>query len=133
MISVWQKLGCPSVVNGATLAAADLIAAVYQHSMNGGNLHDQLEMWNLKDVFFKDGLITVRDPGSSPERLEAERKCYDALRLMPEKERASAVALYEGYFLVPAYLHAAILNETINATCADEQNCMTCRIPPVKL
>jgi hypothetical protein len=104
-------------------AAAAAIAEVYEHSCVGGNLHIVLDDWNLEDgnLEFCDGCITgagqmplepdaheahqrynreKRDNPDPPEQLAAERRCHDLLKVLTEEERASALALNDGFWTV---------------------------------
>lgn len=105
----YAEFGFPKVVNGDTLHAAGLMAKVYEFSCVGGNLHCELDDWNIDDVFFKDEFKPY-DVGVSAEQLAAERECFDALKAMSLDDRASALALYDK-FLLPDGSLAAWINE----------------------
>lgn len=108
-------LGCyaearfPKIVTPATLALGPLADRVYEFSGTGGNLHIYLDDWNLDDTFFEDAEMKVYYDGDA-EQLAAERTCYAALRAMSEDERASAMALWNG-FLRPDGTLAPDINE----------------------
>lgn len=92
----WMGAGSPKIVNDRTTAAVALIQRVYDFSPTGGNLHCELDDWNLDDCFFET--FKPYDPNVPPEQLEAERECFEAFKAMSEDERYSALALEAGYF-----------------------------------
>ena len=113
----WVEEGQPVVDTPTVRAAAKAIAEVYEHSCVGGNLHIVLDDWNLEDdsLAFCDGCIKrngLMDPEhykrfpndrreeDSPEQLAAERRCHDLFAAMTVPERASALALYDGFWKV---------------------------------
>lgn len=119
----WEEAGKPTIDTPAVRAAAAAIAEVYEHSCVGGNLHVVLDDWNLEDgnLEFCDGCIQgagqmplepdahemhhqynerkAADP-DPPDQLAAERRCHDLLKPLTEDERASALALHEGFWKV---------------------------------
>lgn len=97
----YERYGRPRIVTEATILAADLIAKVYTFSCVGGNLHCELDDWNIDDGFF-DGEFDPWDETVSVEQLEAERSCFNALKPMTLDERASALAIFDGYIAVQA-------------------------------
>lgn len=104
----WEKRGSPRLVTDKVKAAAELIDGVYEHHGCGGGLHIIVDDWNLCDgsVAFCEDYIEKpeyrrnRNDEVSDERIEAERACLRALKAMTEDERASALALYDGYVQV---------------------------------
>ncbi len=113
----WTEEGSPQIDTPAVRAAAASVAAVYEHSCVGGNLHIVLDDWNLEDdnLKFCDAQIArgghPEDPNHSkwytqqkldnpdtPEQLAAERKCHDLFAALSIKERASALALNDGFW-----------------------------------
>jgi hypothetical protein len=104
----WKERGSPSLTNDKIKAAAELIAGVYEHHGCGGGLHIIVDDWNLEDSslqFCEDYIEkpeyrASRNDEVTDERLEAERACLRALKAMTEEERASALALYDGYVQV---------------------------------
>lgn len=89
--------GSPSIRNEKTEAAALLIAKVYSFSETGGNLHIHLDDWNIEDEYFEEFEIWRND--CSQEQVDADRACFDALKAMTLDERASAIAIHEGFFV----------------------------------
>lgn len=104
----------------AVREAALVIAEVYNHHGAGGNLHIVVDDWNLEDgnlefcskcidgagmmpdiaedsPHYKSNLERQANP-DPPEQLAAERQCCDLLMALTVDERASALALYEGFW-----------------------------------
>jgi hypothetical protein len=120
----WEDEGKPVIDTPAVRAATASVALVYEHSCVGGNLHIVLDDWNLDDgnLAFCEGCIdgagqmpgidTTSDVGHQrynekkrahpdpPAKLAAERRCLDLFKALSEKERASALALYDGFWSV---------------------------------
>lgn len=92
----YAEYGSPTIRNEKTDAAAALIARVYEQNCVGGNLHVQLDDWNIEDEFFDE--FTVHHE-SSDAALAVERQCFDLMKSMTLEERASALALYDGYLV----------------------------------
>lgn len=93
----WIDAGQPNIANERVFQCVDLIRDVYTFSSSGGNLHCQLDDYNLGDEFFDtDAHVIYLDV--SPEQFEAEKKCYSAMKNMSEQERYAAVALYDSYW-----------------------------------
>ena len=96
-IGCYEEYGAPKIVSDKTLAAADLVRVVYEHSVVGGNLHVQLDDWNIEDEFWEEFHPNGFD-GETEEQLSAERRCFDAFKAMSLEERASALAICDQYF-----------------------------------
>lgn len=81
-------------------AAALAIAEVYEFSDVGGNLHVQLDDWNIDDQFWDspDQHLERNIHEAEPDQLETERRCWWLMAALPEAERASALALQEGFW-----------------------------------
>lgn len=97
----WSQNGSPKIVNYKVLEVVGLIKKIYEYSSTGGNLHIVLDDWNIDlksiDWCLKNALkLNIHEAGL--EELELERKCATLLRSMPLKERASALALNDGFF-----------------------------------
>lgn len=98
------EMASPSIVNERTQDAAKLIARVYEFSCVGGNAHIVLDDWNLEDHHvdwcLSDALTqNVHEAGA--DQLSAERACLVAMRALSMDERASALAIYEGFLHAP--------------------------------
>lgn len=91
----WQRYGSPMIDSPKVRKAAKLIEEVYECHSAGGNLHVQLDDWNLENEYFEEYKIYCEE---NPELEKAERNCFNMLRLLSLQERASALALYEGFW-----------------------------------
>jgi hypothetical protein len=107
----YAKFGFPKIVTPETVRAARLAAQVYEFSGVGGNLHCELDDWNLEDKYFGEPEMDVWRTDSTADQLAVERECYAALRALPLLERVSAVALFRPYVAnaprlkMPAFWH----------------------------
>lgn len=93
----WIEEGSPIANRPEVLAVVPMIAAVYNFDAVGGNLHCQLDDDNLEDAFFEK--FIVYHP-SSPEKLQTEHACFDAMAALTEPERRTALGLFDGYLQV---------------------------------
>ena len=93
----WEEYGSPKIISPATVMACGLVNRVYHYDGVGGNLHVQLDDWNIEDEHWEEFTIYHPD-GSSQNQFDAERKCFDTFKALTLEERASALALYDGYF-----------------------------------
>jgi hypothetical protein len=117
----WEEAGKPVIDTPAVRAAAAAVEEVYQHNCMGGNLHIVLDDWNIEDgnlefcnqcingagvmplegstfpahLRYNDQKRANPDP---PEQLAAERKCHDLFAALTIDERASALALNDGFW-----------------------------------
>lgn len=119
----WEEVGKPTIDTTAVRAAAEAVAAVYEYSCVGGNLHIVLDDWNLDDGNLEfcrqciEGAGVMPLDGSTfpahlryndkkrlnadpPEQLAAEQRCYELFRALTEEERASALALSDGFWTI---------------------------------
>jgi hypothetical protein len=94
----WKEYGSPRIDTQEIREAAILIKAVYDYHPTAGNLHCQLDDWNIDDDFFRDYECYIEN--TSEEQREAEIKCFYALKILSEEERASALGLHDGYWEV---------------------------------
>lgn len=95
----WEEYGRSKILNENVLCATELIKNVYEFDCVGGNLHVQLDDWNIEDCFFEK--FEPFDEDVTPEQLESELRCFNAMKLLSLKERASALAIYDGYWSPP--------------------------------
>jgi hypothetical protein len=123
----WEEYGKPTIDTPIVRAAAEAVAKVYETSCTGGNLHIVLDDWNIKDGNLEfcskciDGAGVMPLDGSTfegdlrynaeklanpdpPEQLAAERRCCDLFQQITEEERASALALNDGFWTVEGSL-----------------------------
>ena len=106
----WIEHGRPAIVSEATKRAASAIKAVFDENPVGGNLHNIIDDWNVEDDHIKGGLeelaafdrAGVGRPHSfdQPGLREVERACLAALAPLSVDERASALAIHDGYLRV---------------------------------
>lgn len=103
----YEEYGEPVIVTEATKRAAVLIKQLYdEFAPCGGNLHIVTDDWNIED----DNLAFCRrlvsnggrlDDGTvvddDPKQLKLEAEILDLLEPMSEDDRASALAIWEGY------------------------------------
>lgn len=92
-----ERFGKVAIDNEAVRRAAEAIAEVYSYAFVGGNLHCEIDDWNIEDPLF-DGEFKPWDPNASSEQLAAETDCWNQLKALSEAERASALALHDGYW-----------------------------------
>lgn len=92
----WIEQGKPMLTTGIVLIGAELVHKVYEHNDVGGNLHCQLDDWNIEDEFWEE--YTVYSDDASEEQLQVEKLCFEMFKNMTLQERASALALAQGYF-----------------------------------
>lgn len=92
----WNEYGRPNIDNEMVRAAVPLIRSVYDFSAVGGNLHCELDDWNIDNNFF-EGEFDPYDKAAPEDQLAAERKCFDAFKAMTLDERASALARFDGF------------------------------------
>ena len=82
----------------AVREAIALIAEVYLHSDVGGGLHVVVDDWNLEDHHIASLLVAVEGTHIFDSQGAAEVACAKALLAMSLEERATALALFEGFF-----------------------------------
>ena len=96
----YETAGLPSIVNDKTKAAAMLIARIYDFSDVGGNAHIVVDDWNLEDgniCWCLDTALAENISEADAEQLAAERACLEAMLSLTADERASAMALHDGF------------------------------------
>lgn len=96
----WDEYGRPAIVNAATRAAAEKVARIYDYSDVGGNAHVVADDWNLSDQTIDWCLseaLAENIHKASEEQLAVEGDALTALRALSLDERASAMAIFEGY------------------------------------
>jgi hypothetical protein len=91
----WQEYGKPSVISPAVVLACGLVRRVYDFNCVGGNLHAQLDDWNIEDEHWES--YSVYHDDCSPGQIEVERQCFDAFKALTLEERAAALALDAGF------------------------------------
>lgn len=96
----YEEAGEPAIINEATQAAAALVAKVYEFSMVGGNAHIVVDDWNLEDSHIRwclDTALTENAHEAGKEQIAAEKACLEALLALNPAERASVMALHDGF------------------------------------
>ncbi len=94
----WQEYGSPQIINPQVVMACGLARKVEDLTCNGGNLHIQLEDWNIEDEHWDK--YEIYDEHTTGQQRTAEEACFEAFKNLTLEERASALALREGYFEV---------------------------------
>ena len=97
----WEEMGRPSIIDADTIAAAKLIAAVYQFSEVGGQCHIVVDDWNIETEHVQWCLDHLDSTDVMVEQADAERKCLVALLALSDEGRASALAIHDGFLDVP--------------------------------
>lgn len=82
----WNNRGAPKIVNAKTLEAARLIGDVYCVTHAGGYL------------CCRDNMDTPPDYMLGRKPTPEEISCADVLLKLTMEERASALAIYDGFF-----------------------------------
>ncbi len=96
----YEEHGSPEIVNKGTEKAAKLIAMVYEGAGAGGNAHIVVDDFNIKDRSIDwclEVAIVENKFDTEPEQLAVERECLEAMKALTISERASALAIYEGW------------------------------------
>ena len=99
--SCWIDHGKLEIDTPEVRAAAQAIHEVYLYSCAGGNLHIVVDDWNVEDgnlAFCQEKISEGGYEGCTAEQLIAEQQCLDILKRLTEEERASALALQDGYW-----------------------------------
>lgn len=94
-LGCYAEAGFPKIINANTKRIVELAERVYEFCSSGGNLHCELDDYNLDDDFIDE--FKPYDPNVNPVQLALERECYAALKAATEDERYAAVALRDGY------------------------------------
>lgn len=97
----WEEAGKPAIITSKTNAAAKLVAEVYEFDSVGGHCHIVLDDFNIED---KDVDSCLKKILNEPDReryttdqVDIQKRCMAAFLLLTEAERASALALFEGW------------------------------------
>ena len=96
----YKEYGKPEIVNDKTIKAAELVQQIYEYNSAGSNCHIVLDDFNIEDGSIdwclSEGL-GVNIHKSSKEQLDVERECLMSFKDMTVEERASALAIAEGW------------------------------------
>lgn len=96
----YEKYGKPEIINDATKNAVILIEKVYDMSCSGGNAHVVIDDWNIDDqsiLWCLNKAISENICESRDELIIAEKEALEALLALSIDERASALAIVDGY------------------------------------
>lgn len=99
----YEELGKPKVKTEKVLAVVSLIEYIYSYSDTGGNAHVILDDWNLEDEYIMrciDVALVENIYESSKTQLEIEKQCLEKFLSLSMDERASALAIFEGYLKI---------------------------------
>ena len=92
----WKdKYGKPEIVNELTVSAAKEIEKVYSYNCGGGDAHIVIDDWNLSDENIEWCIENAKD--EDIEARESALYCLRILREMTIDERASALAIHDGF------------------------------------
>lgn len=96
----WKKYGLPEIDNERVRLAARLADQVCDIHSAGGCLHILLDDWNIEAYFLREAETYWQENRADcdPVQHEVERLCLEAFRGIKQKERASALALHDGYW-----------------------------------
>lgn len=105
----WNDSEQARIDNEQVRAVAVMIAQIYENHCTGGMLHIVLDDWNIEDHNIRwclDEAITEAANGGyggdiHPDDLALMRRCGEAMLALTEEERASALALYDGFWESP--------------------------------
>lgn len=86
--------GSPKKITNKTNECVNIVERIYENYPSGGALHVVLDDWNLEDDivgYLFDGADGVSLSGD-------ERKCISLLNDMTIDERATVLAIFDGYY-----------------------------------
>ena len=87
----YEAMGAPLIVNEATIRASELVAEVYEEHPGGGSGHIVFDDFNISDEHVRWCI----ENGSNMD--EQTMKALQSFVPLSEDERASALALFEGW------------------------------------
>ena len=96
----YVEQGSPAIISERTQTAAALIAKVYEFNEVGGALHIVVDDWNLDDSSLKWCAGHIPTSDGSDDQKAAETACLEALAALSVEERASALAIHDGFLKV---------------------------------
>lgn len=99
--SCWEEHGCPSIISKKTLHVAGLIEELYVDEPAGSLLHVVLDDWNIDDSNVKWCMSAECAKVCECEMTPLERSIAEAFLTMTVDERASALALCDGFIERP--------------------------------
>lgn len=99
-MTCYADYGSPQIVTPRTIEVAAMIDAIYVYSCVGSNAHIVVDDWNLEDENIEYCLNTAIPENfhnATPEQLQGEIVFLTAMQAMSVEERASAMAIHEGW------------------------------------
>ena len=93
----WIEYGSPQIKSEVILYASSLINRVFEYSEYGGNLHVQLDDWNIEDRYWEMFKKPFHDD-TTQKQFDVETRCVSVMKILTLKERASALGLSEGFW-----------------------------------
>lgn len=101
--SCWVERGSPIIDTPQVRAAAALLVRLDDEVPMRGGMHAQLDDWNIDDVHFSGDPKADLAPLPSVYSLDARQQAlvmetHAAMCALTEQERASALALEDGYW-----------------------------------
>lgn len=96
----WEEYGSPKLYNANVKRASDLAKSVYASGLlTGGALHIVLDDFNVEDECVDFCAKYLEDNRSDyGDTYELQKECIQAFKILTEDERASALAVHDGYF-----------------------------------
>lgn len=94
----YEEAGSPVVDNAAVRRAAKLIGDLYEVAPTGGRAHIVVDDWNLESTHVEYCLAQIDHGASLDDSASlAARDCLLALQSLSVEERATALAMHEGW------------------------------------
>ena len=90
----WEEYGKPQIDNEKVREAVEWVREVYEYHSAGGGLHIILDDFNIEDEHIELCDKWIREHGAGP----GEEECLALFKTMTMDERASALALEDGYW-----------------------------------
>lgn len=99
----WEEAGKPEIDTPAVRLAARRVESLRQRSEVGGHLHIVVDDWNLEDshMDFCRKKISANRLTTDSRLHQAEVRCLESFADLTETERCSALALSEGFWVLP--------------------------------
>jgi hypothetical protein len=103
-IQCYEEHGSPAIINERTIEAARLVGLLYDVNSVGGCAHIVIDDWNLEDGSIDSSLEWCDRPDQygwtmDPESVTRSRAVLLAFKALTIEERASALALFDGFVL----------------------------------
>jgi len=97
--SCYEERGNPKIINDNVLKAAKAIDELYELCLSGGGAHIVTDDWNLEDSNIE---LCIKHTNEQKGEMTDEEaavaiECLEAMKILTEDERATALALSSGY------------------------------------